>query len=126
MNAKKEKLRCAENIDLMLVYNLGLILGQAVTVGVTMFVLSISELSEVGMVQHTNIYQIYLKYYVEVLISQQILHFYLQHLSPCFVRLHSLYNNIRPHGSYKWEVFKVQNKIMVITLVKTPRPPEVW
>ena len=29
---------------------MGLILGQAVTVGVTMFVLSISELSEVGMV----------------------------------------------------------------------------
>ena len=54
---------------------MALILGQAVTVGVTMFVLSISELSEVGMVQNTNNYQIYLKYYVEVLISQQLFHF---------------------------------------------------
>ena len=54
---------------------MGLILGQAVTVGVTMFVLSISELSEVGMVQHTIIIRFTFKYYVEVLISQQLFHF---------------------------------------------------
>ena len=49
--------------------------------------------------QHRNNNQIYLKYYVEVFVSQQLFHFFilsifLPVLSDC-----TRYDNIRPHGS---------------------------
>jgi len=81
--------------------------GQAVTVGVTMFVLSISELSEVGMVQNTNNYQIYLKYYVEVLISQLLFHFVSSASLSLFCQT-ALVIIILDHMAPKREVFKIQ------------------
>ena len=77
------------------------------TVGVTMFVLSISELSEVGMVQNTNNYQIYLKYYVEVLISQLLFHFVSSASLSLFCQT-ALVIIILDHMAPKREVFKIQ------------------